>query len=95
MLTVLADKLGPKRLTAFPTVLSVITIVSPTFRTLHQACPPRKPQSMTAKQECQAFAESLFMTDNAAASPVNAKREPKQNGFLDGNIRMSDTLDRL
>jgi hypothetical protein len=55
MLTVFADKLSLKRLTAFLAVLSVVTIVNPTLRALHQECPPRKPQSMTAKQECQAL----------------------------------------
>jgi hypothetical protein len=54
MLTVLADKLSLKWLTAFPAVLSVVTITSPTFRALHQECTPGKPQSMTATQECQA-----------------------------------------
>jgi hypothetical protein len=55
MLTVFADKLSLKKLTAFLAVLSVVPIVSPTFRALHQECPPRKPQCMTARQECQAL----------------------------------------
>jgi hypothetical protein len=55
VLTAFADKLSTKKLTAFLAVLSVVTIVNPTFRALHQECPPRKPQSMTAKQECQAL----------------------------------------
>jgi hypothetical protein len=36
MLTFLADKLSLKRLTAFLAVSSVATIISPTFRALHQ-----------------------------------------------------------
>jgi hypothetical protein len=40
MLTVSADKLSMKRLTAFLAVLSVVTIVNPTFRALHQESPP-------------------------------------------------------
>jgi hypothetical protein len=59
MLTVFADKLSLKRLTAFLAVLSVVTIVNPTFRALHQECPPRKAQCMTARQECQALLDSV------------------------------------
>jgi hypothetical protein len=55
MLTVFADKLGLKRLTAFLTILGAVTIVSPTFWALHKECLPRKPQCMTARQECQAL----------------------------------------
>jgi hypothetical protein len=67
MLTVFADKLGLKRLATFLAVLGAVTIVSPTFWALHKECLPRKPQCMTATQECQAFAESLFITDCAVA----------------------------
>jgi hypothetical protein len=53
MLTVFADNLGLKRLTALLAVSGAVTIVSPTFRALHQESAPRKPQCMTVKQECQ------------------------------------------
>jgi hypothetical protein len=55
MLTVFADKLGLKRLTAFLAVLGAVTIVSLTFRALHQQYLPTELQSMTAGQECQAL----------------------------------------
>jgi hypothetical protein len=58
MLTVSADKLSMKRLTAFLAVLSLLTIASPTFRALHQERPPRKAQCMTAAQECQPLLDS-------------------------------------
>ena len=73
MLTVFADKLSPKRLTALLAVLSVVAIVSPTFGALHQESPLRKPQCMTAKLECQAFPEVHLSTVSAASYlPLNA-----------------------
>jgi hypothetical protein len=58
MLTVSADQLGLKRLATLLAVLSAVTIISPTFRALHKECLPRKPQCMTAKQECQPLRDS-------------------------------------
>jgi hypothetical protein len=81
MLTIPAHKLSPKRLTAFLAVLSVVTIVGPTFWAFHQECLPRQPQCMTARQECQALGDNSSSQVVRSPVSVNVKRGIKQKGF--------------
>ena len=88
MLTVFADKLSLKRLTAFLAVLGAVTILSLALRALHQYYTPTSESLWLSTRNVKTLWNYSAWRFTQLLVSFRARRGTKQNSFLDSNLRM-------